>query len=117
MKNTVDIIVRHSAFELKDKMVASVEAPYNGNIEDSLEYAYVATQNVFGSWSMGEYLDGIKNEDYNPNIILLEELEEYQGKPCGFRSTSVGDFMYVKNPSTGNLETWKVMGCGFNQID
>ena len=64
-----------------------------------LEMAYKGTQNLDGSWSMGETLkqfgETIKNEDYNPNVEVMKPLVVQDGRQWGHRSSMVGDvFMF-----------------------
>ena len=60
------------------------------------ETAYMFTQNIMGSWSMGpEYADGTVNEDYNPAVTRVVCLPVYNGKQVGLRSSMMGDVFSV----------------------
>ena len=95
--------------------VAAVNAPFDGDIIASLEYAYRWTNNVAGSWSMGDTLDMCDNGDYNPNVTVLKPLETIRGQKWGHRSTSIGDTMLVTY-DLDNTETYTVASFGFEKI-
>jgi hypothetical protein len=63
---------------------------------EALSYAWRWTNNLDGSWSMGEVI-AIKtgqmfdNTDYNPNTEVLAELPVHNGRTYGLRSSMVGD--------------------------
>jgi hypothetical protein len=60
------------------------------------ETAYMFTQNIMGSWSVGpEYADGTLNEDYNPAVTRVVALPVYNGKQCGLRSSMMGDIFSI----------------------
>jgi hypothetical protein len=66
------------------------------NINDALEYAYRWTQNIHGSWSMGETFDHCDNGDFNPNVTVVKPLRTWSdGQKMGHRSSSVGDLFVV----------------------
>lgn len=89
--------------------VANVDAP-RANIEAALEYAYRYTNNLDGSWSMGEVIQidrcGVDNPDFNPNVTVVKPLEGNYGH----RSTSVGDRMIVDGI------TYEVASFGFEVV-
>ena len=67
---------------------------------DTINEAYLLTNNISGSWSRGPELeyDGKKfnNDDYDPRIKVTTDLitNKRTGKVMGLRSTSSGDVMY-----------------------
>jgi hypothetical protein len=65
---------------------------WSSAITGLLEYAWVVTQNVLGSWSIGEYYsDGELNMDYRSGVDVLKPLVD----GLGHRSTMIGDiFVY-----------------------
>lgn len=79
--------------------------------EDALEYAYFATQNIHGSWSMGSELpDGTVNKDYSGNIESMVELETYEGRQYGHRSSMMGDrFIF-------DCKVYRVATFGFKEL-
>ena len=77
--------------------VATVYAPCD-NIDEALEYAYHHTNNIHGSWSMGQTveLNGevYDNEDFCGNVIFEGRYHvRKDGTVVGARSTMVGDVM------------------------
>jgi hypothetical protein len=98
------IAVIHAAFEETPRTVAFVEV---GNVDvigeiDALEYAYMRTNNISGSWS----------RDGHKDIEVMAELpvSERTGEVMGLRSTSMGDMMLLGN------RKFKVAMCGFEEI-
>jgi len=79
--------------------------------EDALEYAYFATQNIHGSWSMGEFLpDNTENKDYSGDISHMVDLEWYDGRQYGHRSSMMGDrFIY-------DGKVYRVSAVGFSEL-
>jgi hypothetical protein len=60
------------------------------------EYAFVRTQNIFGSWSMGPtFEDGTSNEDYSENVVSIMPLVTVGGRKYGHRSSMIGDLFVV----------------------
>lgn len=64
--------------------VATVNAPPT-NVDDALEYAFRWTQNIDGSWSMGD------SADRNDRVQVIAPLPVHFGREIGHRSTMVGD--------------------------
>jgi hypothetical protein len=86
--------------------------------EQQLSEAFRATQNIHGSWSMGEnFSDGLPNEDYNEHVIVCQKPKAN----VGHRSTMVGDRMILKffDGRTGlhHRKSFKVADFGFDLID
>lgn len=91
--------------------VATVERPGECHALDALEYAWMCTQNVSGSWSRGPlFEDGSRNADYSANIERHVPLPEHDGKVFGLRSSMVGDRFEMED------RAWLVAGCGFDEI-
>ena len=61
---------------------------------DALEYAFARTQNVFGSWSKGEFFEnGNHNEDYSPHVSPAP----LGADGLGHRSSMVGDIFTIRD--------------------
>lgn len=114
----MQIAVIHCAFEETPRTVALVEV---GNLDviginEALEYAYMRTQNLRGSWSRGaEYEFGgeiHQNGDYSKDVTVMADLpvSERTGEVMGLRSTSMGDQMLVGNTK------YKVAMFGFEEM-
>lgn len=89
--------------------VANFEAP-EGDVLDALEAAWVASQNIAGSWSRGPvFEDGSANADYRAAIEVIAPLPEHDGKVYGHRSSSVGDLFGVGE------RRFRVASCGFEE--
>jgi hypothetical protein len=98
--------------------VANVYPPMHNDINEALEYAYRYTQNLDGSWSMGEMINDysnpmfmIDNPDYNPDIEVVKPISTYNGRPCGHRSSSVGDIFIIAGVN------YEVASFGFKEIE
>lgn len=79
---------------------------------DACEYAFLRTQNIFGSWSKGPFFaDGEPNEDYNENVEVIAPLQTYMGNTLGHRSSMVGDRFIV------NDNIYICRGIGFSRYD
>lgn len=101
------ITVTHQAFEKTPSIVAKVNVgDRTGDI--ALEYAYVRTQNIQGSWSRNDIEN---NPDYSEDVTVLADLPVVDGKTYGLRSTSMGDYMLLDN------KTYKVAMCGFKEVN
>ena len=114
----MQIAVIHAAFEETPRTVAFVEV---GNVDvigvnEALEYAYMRTQNLYGSWSRGKTLqcngETIENRDYNKDVTVVADLpvHEKTGEVMGLRSTSMGDQMLLGNTK------YEVAAMGFKEI-
>lgn len=112
------VAVIHSAFEDTPRTVAFVEV---GNVdvlgvEQALEYAFLRTQNIHGSWSKSRHVeyDGqwVENPDYSEDVAVMAELpvSKRTGETMGLRSTSMGDQMLLGN------KKYKVAFAGFEEI-
>ena len=104
--------------EKGDQPVAEVNAdPANpaaqGGLMGALEYAWARSQNIWGSWSLGQYhYDDVENEDWSPNVKVLAELpRNYRGEICGLRSSMVGDVFEVDG------RKFEAAGCGFKELE
>ena len=106
------VAVIHAAFEDAPKTVAFVEVG-NRKGTEALEYAYLRTNNLGGSWSREaefEY-DGemVANPDFSEDVTVMADLpvSERTGEVMGLRSTSMGDRMIIGNT------VYRVAMCGF----
>lgn len=116
MTSEMEIMVVHSAFEDAAKIVAIVDIPVE--IEDdieALEYAYRWTQNIHGSWSRGETVEGQQNDDFNWRVKRLGDLPTHLGDELGMRSTSVRDYMSVVT-KMGEIRRYRVASIGFDPV-
>jgi hypothetical protein len=88
MKTAQQVKIYHAAFETEASEVA-VFTPVTAELEvrDALAVAYELTQNIAGSWSRGEFLEGKKNGDFDSRIEVIGG----RGRDWGLRSTSAGD--------------------------
>ena len=87
-------------------------------IDDALEYAWKRTNNIYGSWSRGRYVEGDINNDYSEDIKEIATREKgWDGKEYGHRSSMVGDY-FVKCPpdGIGVYEPYRVAPCGFEKV-
>lgn len=102
--------------------VADVEIPADALIDHmimtALEYAYRWTQNIDGSWSMGEnipdYRDPrlmVDNPDFNPNVTVVQPLPVIDGKTWGHRSSMIGDEFEVDG------KRYRVATFGFDKVE
>lgn len=83
--------------------IATVRPPahqlcfHNDQHTDALEYAFARTQNIFGSWSRGEFFgDGERNEDWSPYVTPAPLGED----GYGHRSSMVGDIFVIRDDAT-----------------
>ena len=91
--------------------MANVSVTHTNSVEVALEYAYKSTQNIHGSWSRGEFFeDGARNLDYNSDVEVLVDLEEYEGRLYGHRSSMMGDIFILNDQ-----EVYEVDFCGFER--
>ena len=102
------IKVMHRDFDrdgMKDGMihVANVDT-------DNLELAWRLTNNIKGSWSHAEVVDGVENPDYSPLVEVVEPLMVKNGKTYGHRSSMVGDVFVTDSGS------FKVAIFGFDKV-
>lgn len=86
----MDILVIHN-----ETPVAKVAVKDSLITMEALEVAYRLTQNLEGSWSMGEYIDGKLNPDWHPAVEVLQPLEVIKGQEWGHRSSMIGDVFLV----------------------
>lgn len=92
--------------------VAYVKIENYTNDLEACETAFVATQNIEGSWSLGPFIDGQSNADYNDNVISLNQSTSH-----GFRSSSVGDLFEVFDSEKQGSETKYICeGIGFKKL-
>ena len=90
--------------------VADVDAPFN-DATKSIEYAFRRLQNLDGSWSMGETIEGFDNPDYDSSVIVLKPLHrDASGHLWGHRSCSIFDRMIVDG------KTYEVDCIGFKEV-
>lgn len=101
--NFVDVL--HSG-----RLVAREKVDADLAVEAQLEQAWRATQNIEGSWSVGQtYQDGSTNFDYNPFVTVMAPLHERDGKTYGLRSSMVGDLFVLGD------DTYEVDHIGFRK--
>jgi hypothetical protein len=91
--------------------VAIVTAPEGLSRMDALEYAFRWTNNLDGSWSLGEEfcIGGhlFDNPDYNKDVRVLSKRPD----GLGLRSTSMFDRMTI------DKTVYEVSGCGFEIVE
>ncbi len=95
--------------------VADIDAP-ELLVDRALEYAFRRTQNIEGSWSMGETIkfdgDTIRNMDYDSSITVVQPFRTWSiGVEIGHRSSMIFDRMIV------NGETYEVHVFGFRKLE
>lgn len=90
--------------------VATVEAPANLSEGAALEFAWMRTQNVAGSWSRGAEIDGWPNQDHDPSVTVRAPLPNVRGVLYGHRSSSVGDVFVIGE------HRYTVAPLGFDQV-
>jgi hypothetical protein len=109
------VAVIHTAFEETPTTVAFVEVG-NRTGTEALEYAYMRTNNIQGSWSRGRHVeyDGqwVENPDYSEDVAVMTALpvSKRTGETMGLRSTSMGDQMLLGN------QKYRVAAFGFKEI-
>ena len=111
----MQVSVIHTAFEDSPRVVAFVDC---GDLTGmaALEYAYMRTNNINGSWSLDEYVDVdgemIFNEDFSKNVTVVGDhpINSRTGEKMGIRSTSVGDQMLIGN------KKYRVQSLGFKEV-
>ena len=70
---------------------------FNKGDTDALEYAFMRTQNIYGSWSRGPvFEDGERNEDFSENVVPIAPLPNYMGRTLGHRSSMTGDLFVIE---------------------
>jgi hypothetical protein len=85
----------------------TVDKP-TSEIERALDIAYMRTQNIGGSWSMGPYLPGgDTNVDFHGSIRRIAPLHVLEGRSYGLRSSMVGDVLVVDG------DAYRVVAFGF----
>ena len=109
------VAVIHSSFEDTPKTVAFVEVGDRTGIE-ALEYAYLRTNNISGSWSRESEFEYngemVANPDFSEDVTVMADLpvSKRTGQVMGLRSTSMGDMMLL-----GNVK-YKVDIVGFKEV-
>jgi hypothetical protein len=89
-------------------------------VDNALEYAWERTNNIYGSWSRGRYVEGDINNDYSEDVRVIAPLEKGRdGKEYGHRSSMVGDY-FLTAPSDGigefeEFKPYQVAPCGFER--
>jgi len=96
--------------------VADIDAPEHYDATRALEYAFRRTQNIEGSWSMGETIefdgDTIPNMDYDASITVVQPLRTWSdGRVMGHRSSMMYDRMIVDG------ENYEVDAFGFRKLE
>lgn len=110
-RETIDPRQEQADFE----SVAIVNAEGIDSVEQALEYAYRATNNIDGSWSMGSTIEWQGethvNNDFDPNVEFIGEYPVGKdGTVYGARSTSMMDMMVVDG------DMYEVAGMGFKKV-
>jgi hypothetical protein len=90
--------------------VAEVDAGCD-DVEDALEWAWVRTNNIQGSWSRGPEIDGQPNPDYSRDVKVTAPLPEYMGRTYGHRSSMVRDVFVIDGTY------YVVATCGFKKVE
>ena len=109
------VAVIHSSFEDTPKTVAFVEVGDRTGIE-ALEYAYLRTNNISGSWSRESEFEYngemVANPDFSEDVTVIADLpvSKRTGQVMGLRSTSMGDMILL-----GNVK-YKVGFAGFEVV-
>ena len=97
--------------------VATIATPEGLTLSRALEYAWRWTNNVDGSWSRGEMIEGMdgrsmeENGDYNPATTVHVPLPVYNGKTYGLRSSMEGDIFELDD------KRYRVAMVGFEEVD
>ena len=92
----VKVIHANYAHDMVKTLVASVDTGDITDHDKALEYAYEKTQNIFDSWS-----NPAATEDYETNrdggamVTVEAPLHDIGTKPCGLRSSMMGDYFQV----------------------
>lgn len=100
--------------------VAEIEmtAELAANVDVALEHVFASLQNIYGSWSFGEYFEGCNDEmregqlnaDFRENVKFVgEHFETEDGHKLGERSMMMGDLI------TLNGKTYEVAAFGFEE--
>lgn len=105
-------VIHFDSMTSKFEPVALVNVPkhqlgFNKGDKDACEYAFMRTQNIYGSWSRGPvFEDGETNEDYSENVEVIAPLPTYMGRTLGHRCSMIGDLFVVN----GNIYICKILG-------
>ena len=106
------------------KRVAEVEmtAELAANVNVALEHVYASLQNIYGSWSFGQYFEGCNdrtregqlNADFRENVKFVGEYFEVEDEDgckikLGERSMMVGDLITLGG------KTYEVASFGFKE--
>ena len=106
------------------KRVAEIEmtAELAANVNVALEHVYASLQNIYGSWSFGQYFEGSNdkdregqlNGDYRENVKFVGEYFEVKDEDgckikLGERSMMVGDLITLGG------KTYVVAALGFEE--
>lgn len=112
----MQVAVIHTAFEDTPRTVAFVEVGDRTGT-DALEYAYMRTNNIAGSWSRSAEFtfagETVVNEDFSEDVTVMAELpvSERTGETMGLRSTSMGDRMLM------GTTMFEVAAFGFKEVE
>jgi len=88
MKTAQQVKIYHAAFEVQGKEVATfTPVTCEMEVRDALDASFRSTQNIEGSWSRYEKIDGEWNGDFDKRISVVGGKD----REFGLRSTSVGD--------------------------
>lgn len=91
------------------KYVATIECG-DRDIDEALEYAWLRTNNIHGSWSRGEFVNGEINNDFSEDVVKVVDLPEFDGKVFGHRSSMIGDIFVIDGTK------YRVAGHGFKAV-
>ena len=101
-------------------LVATVDTGKITDHLEALEFAYDRTQNIFDSWSMPEEIgcEYDTHQDGGDMVTVEAPLHEYGGKPCGLRSSMMGDRFQVVDPDNYDPDLFYVCAMlGFDPCD
>lgn len=112
MAKPIEVYFLDVANFAKPLHVATVEIADDAETNYALEYAYMRTQNMFGSWSQGPYIEGEPNADHHPSVTRHAPLHTSKsGQTYGLRSSMVGDVLRYEGKS------YRVASQGFELLD
>ena len=101
-------------------LVATVTVEKITDHHQALEVAYTKTQNVFDSWSMPEEIgpEYDTHQDGGKEVEVEAPLHDFGGKPCGLRSSMMGDRFQVIDPDNYDPDLFYVCAMvGFDPCD
>ena len=97
----------------ESKPVAEITAPAGMSKDEMLSLAWDCTQNIGGSWSRDDIAD---NPDSRPECTRIGDLEVYNGKVYGLRSSMVGDVIEAYYTDDDRSRLFQITGVGFKYV-